>query len=216
LGHRGRNSLAEGHRSPGLNHLRRDIPEGVNHTRLNQLAVRGFLPFEVHVDGTRLYRREQLKVGAEPGMRVGTRRQVASQSSTRLSTNTPAVRVEPICRVLTEHGYAIAPSTYYAARTRPASGGRSATPSWTADRRGPSDRDKGRWGRRGPAGVAPAQARRRGQGSVHGRTADVRARAAWHRSRQTVVTTRPDPSPATTRAPDLVQRIFTAPRPRQL
>jgi putative transposase len=29
--------------------------------------------------------------------------------------------VEPICRVLTEHGCTIAPSTYYAARTRPAS-----------------------------------------------------------------------------------------------
>ena len=29
--------------------------------------------------------------------------------------------VEPICRVLTEHGVPIAPSTYYAARTRPAS-----------------------------------------------------------------------------------------------
>jgi hypothetical protein len=36
----------------------------VNHTRLNQLAVRGFVPFEVHVDGTRLYRREQLEVVA--------------------------------------------------------------------------------------------------------------------------------------------------------
>jgi putative transposase len=29
--------------------------------------------------------------------------------------------VEPICRVLTGHGLKIAPSTYYAARTRPAS-----------------------------------------------------------------------------------------------
>ena len=29
--------------------------------------------------------------------------------------------VEPICRVLTQHGAAIAPSTYYAAKTRPAS-----------------------------------------------------------------------------------------------
>jgi hypothetical protein len=26
---------------------------GVNHTWLNQLAVRGFVPFEMHVDGTR-------------------------------------------------------------------------------------------------------------------------------------------------------------------
>jgi hypothetical protein len=30
--------------------------------RLNQLAGKGFLPFEVHVDGTRLYRRQQLEV----------------------------------------------------------------------------------------------------------------------------------------------------------
>jgi hypothetical protein len=37
---------------------------GVNHTRLNQLAVRGFVPFEMHADGTRLYRREQLEVVA--------------------------------------------------------------------------------------------------------------------------------------------------------
>jgi putative transposase len=29
--------------------------------------------------------------------------------------------VEPICRVLTEHGCKIAPSTYYAAKGRPAS-----------------------------------------------------------------------------------------------
>lgn len=29
--------------------------------------------------------------------------------------------VEPICRVLTEHGMPIAPSTYYAARSRPPS-----------------------------------------------------------------------------------------------
>ena len=29
--------------------------------------------------------------------------------------------VEPICRVLTEHGVKIAPSTYYASKTRPAS-----------------------------------------------------------------------------------------------
>ncbi len=33
---------------------------GVNVARLNQLAAKGFLPFEVHADGTRLYRREQL------------------------------------------------------------------------------------------------------------------------------------------------------------
>ena len=29
--------------------------------------------------------------------------------------------VEPICEVLSEHGFAIAPATYYAAKTRPPS-----------------------------------------------------------------------------------------------
>ncbi|WP_169806730.1 hypothetical protein [Microtetraspora malaysiensis] len=29
--------------------------------------------------------------------------------------------VEPICRVLSEHGLSISPSTYYAAKTRPPS-----------------------------------------------------------------------------------------------
>lgn len=33
---------------------------GVSRPRLNQLAAAGLIPFEVHADGTRLYRREQL------------------------------------------------------------------------------------------------------------------------------------------------------------
>lgn len=33
-------------------------------TRLNQLTVRGFILFEMHVDGTRLYRRAELRVVA--------------------------------------------------------------------------------------------------------------------------------------------------------
>lgn len=37
---------------------------GVSVARLNQLARRGFVPFEVHADGTRLYRREQLRTVA--------------------------------------------------------------------------------------------------------------------------------------------------------
>lgn len=32
----------------------------VNVARLNQLVAKGFLPFEVHADGRRIYRREQL------------------------------------------------------------------------------------------------------------------------------------------------------------
>lgn len=34
----------------------------VNVARLNRLAGKGFVPFELHADGTRLYRREQLQV----------------------------------------------------------------------------------------------------------------------------------------------------------
>ncbi len=37
---------------------------GVNVARLNQLVAKGFLPFEVHADGTRMYRREQLRTVA--------------------------------------------------------------------------------------------------------------------------------------------------------
>jgi hypothetical protein len=33
---------------------------GVNVTRLNELVAKGYIPFEVHADGTRLYRRAQL------------------------------------------------------------------------------------------------------------------------------------------------------------
>jgi putative transposase len=39
----------------------------------------------------------------------------------RSSTPTGAFRVEPICRVLTEHGVKIAESSYHAAKTRPLS-----------------------------------------------------------------------------------------------
>ena len=35
---------------------------GVGRQRLNQLAAAGLVPFKVHADGTRLYRRRQLKV----------------------------------------------------------------------------------------------------------------------------------------------------------
>ena len=41
--------------------------------------------------------------------------------TTFIEGNKDRFGVEPICRVLTEHGVKIAPSTYYAAKTRPAS-----------------------------------------------------------------------------------------------
>jgi hypothetical protein len=49
---------------------------GVNVTRLNQLAVKCLLPFEVHADGTRMYRRAQLEV-------VANAREVAVKSARR-------------------------------------------------------------------------------------------------------------------------------------
>ncbi len=38
---------------------------GVNEARLRVLAGKGFIPFENHADGTRLFRREQLEVVAQ-------------------------------------------------------------------------------------------------------------------------------------------------------
>lgn len=57
---------------------------GVNVTRLNQLVARGFVSFEVHADGTRLYRREQLAVVAkarDARWRHGPARRVAGDRS---------------------------------------------------------------------------------------------------------------------------------------
>jgi putative transposase len=67
--------------------------------------------------------------------------------------------VEPICRVLTEHGVPIAPSTYYAARTRPASA-RALRDAALSEQiaRVHADRSLGRGGRC-PQGVAPAATR---------------------------------------------------------
>ena len=60
--------LAPGHSVNGLRSQKtRSRPAStivLEDTRLNQLAVRGFVPFEMHVDGTRLYRRAQLQVVA--------------------------------------------------------------------------------------------------------------------------------------------------------
>ncbi len=38
---------------------------GVNEARLRVLAAKGFLPYETHVDGTRMYRREQIEIVAQ-------------------------------------------------------------------------------------------------------------------------------------------------------
>ncbi len=48
-----------------------------------------------------------------------------------ITQNKTRFGVEPMCRVLTEHGVPIAPSTYYAGRDRAPSARASATPNWS-------------------------------------------------------------------------------------
>ena len=123
--------------------------------------------------------------------------------------------VEPICRVLTEHGAGIAPSTYYAHQTRQPSARAVRDAELVAKIREVFfDRAKGRgvsgarkiWRLLRRDGVAVTRCtverlmRHEGlQGAVRGRK---------------VVTTRPDEAAA--RPPDLVNREFTATRPNQL
>jgi putative transposase len=123
--------------------------------------------------------------------------------------------VEPICRVLTEHGCQIAPSTYYAARTR--------TPSARALRDADLveqieavfwDRSKGR-------GISGARKiwrllKRDGIDVARCTVERLMRRQGLRgiRRGKQFVTTRPDPAAA--RPPDLVQRRFTASRPNEL
>jgi putative transposase len=128
--------------------------------------------------------------------------------------------VEPICRVLTEHGVTIAPGTYYAARSRPASVRAVRDRAVLAEIvRVHGDRDLGR----GLAGARKVYHLLRRQGGVDGlpvprcqverlmRAAGLRGAL---RGRRPPTTTRPDP--AAVRAPDLVERDFSAATPNQL
>jgi putative transposase len=123
--------------------------------------------------------------------------------------------VEPICRVLTEHRVPIAPSTYYAARTRP--------PSQRARRdaellvqieRVHTARDRGR----GVAGARKVWHLLRRDGVQVARCTVERlmrqAGLQGARRGRRFVTTRPDTAAA--RPPDLVGRNFTAAAPNRL
>ena len=125
--------------------------------------------------------------------------------------------VEPICRVLAKHGCKIAPSTYYAAKTRAASArclrDAELKPLIVAVH---ADRDKGR----GVAGVRKVWHHLKRDGVVVARCTVARLMREMGlrgivRGRQ-FITTRPDPAPATPRPPDLVDRDFTATGPNQL
>jgi putative transposase len=133
--------------------------------------------------------------------------------------------VEPVCRVLSEHGVQIAPSTYYAARCRPLSARARRDEVVLAEvRRVWADRELGR----GLAGARKVYHLLRRAGGVDsgdglGKRPVPRCqverlmRAAGlqgARRGRRFVTTRPDP--AATRAPDLVKRDFSAERPNQL
>ena len=129
--------------------------------------------------------------------------------------------VEPICRVLTEHGCQIAPSSYYAAKNRPASARevRDAALSIEIERVF-HHRDLGR----GLAGARKVWRLLRRDPAVRERFGPIarctverlmRA-AALHGARRgrRFITTRPDPAAA--RPPDRVQRDFTAAAPNRL
>jgi putative transposase len=125
--------------------------------------------------------------------------------------------VEPICRVLTKHGCKIAPSTYYAAKTR----GLSARAVRDAELKVliaavHVDREKGR----GVAGVRKVWHHLQRDGVVVARCTVARLMGELGlrgivRGKQ-FITTRRDPAPVTPRPPDLVDRNFTASRPNQL
>jgi putative transposase len=79
--------------------------------------------------------------------------------------------VEPICRVLTEHGVKIAPSTYYAHRIRPASPRTVRDAAVLSEiRRLHADEDVGR----GVYGVRKMHAALSRQGGVDGRPVSYR------------------------------------------
>lgn len=123
--------------------------------------------------------------------------------------------VEPICRVLTEHGVQVAPSGYYAHKTRP--------PSARAvrDRELLGEIERVFWDRdlgRGVSGVRKIWRLLEREGTAVARCTVERlmrqAGLQGARRGKRFVTTRPDEKAA--RPPDRVQRVFRASRPNEL
>ena len=131
--------------------------------------------------------------------------------------------VEPMCRVLTEHGVHVAPSTFYAAKTRP--------PSRRAQRdavvlehirrvHGDPKIGRGLYGAR-KVWHELAREQARGENPELGPVPRCQVERLMRRAGlrgvrrdKGFVTTRPDPTAA--RPPDLVQRDFRASRPNEL
>ena len=120
--------------------------------------------------------------------------------------------VEPICRVLSEHGCTIAPSTYYARKTRPLSA-RAIQDAvwqpillalWTANYRVYGAHKL--W----KAALRDGHQLGRDQVARLMRTMQIKGATRMRRVRTTI---RDDNAP---RSPDLVKRDFTADRPNRL
>ena len=124
-----------------------------------------------------------------------------------------AFGIEPICRVLSEHGVKIAPSTYYAHKRRPVSARAvrdeqlKTTIAWVHGHR---RKGRGIAGRRKMWHLMTREGHPIAKCTLDRLMRDlglkgvVRGKGVW--------TTRPDP--AADRPADLVQRRFTATRPR--
>ena len=133
--------------------------------------------------------------------------------------------VEPICRVLSEHGVQIAPSGYYAFKTRPQSARAQRDRRLTVEiERIFHDRNLGR-GLAGARKMWRLLTRQIAEGTVDADLGPVARCSVERLMRQAglrgvrrggrkVVTTTPDP--AATRPPDLVDRNFHADRPNEL
>jgi putative transposase len=118
--------------------------------------------------------------------------------------------VEPMCRVLSEHGVRIAPSTYYASKTRPPCARAERDAELLVEiRRVHHDRDIGRglYGARKVWNQLKREDRKVARCTVERLMRADGLRGA-RRDRRPFVTTRP--GPISVRPPDLVQRDFTA------
>ena len=119
--------------------------------------------------------------------------------------------VEPICRVLAEHGVDIAPSTYYASRNRPSSA-RAVRDTWLAEQISRIHRDN-----YGVYGAEKVWRQLRREGTAVARCTVERLMrqlglAGAVRGRKVRTTMRDD---GHERAADLLKRDFTAPAPNR-